>query len=96
MKSLGYKTQVIFFWLVVLVITFVIYSAKEKLGSEADTSPVLARIDGMKGADDIGALDGNSTGLGQTFGSMLNSSNVFESIRQVLSQIHGATDNDET
>ena len=31
MKSIAYKTQVIFFWLLVLVMTFVVYTAKQKL-----------------------------------------------------------------
>ena len=86
MKSLAYKTQVIFFWLLVLVITFVIYTAKQKfLGKPLD--PIFTQQEEQ--SDDLNFNNNNNAT--EKLPIMLNSTHMYNSVKHGVGRILNST-----
>lgn len=78
MNPLAYKTQVIFFWLLVLVITFVVYTAK--LSLEPLFLTRTPEVQEFFDEDEIEQLP-----------AMLNSTHMYNSMRNGMGKIINST-----
>ena len=78
MNPLAYKTQVIFFWLLVLVITFVVYTAK--LSFEPLFLTRTPEVQEFVDEDEIEKLP-----------AMLNSTHMYNSMRNGMGKIINST-----
>ena len=81
MKSLAYKTQVIFFWLLVLVITFLVYTAKQKFLGLFE--PVVQRDSSPD------EKNGGSEEFVEKLPVMLNSTHMYHSVKKIINSTLG-------